>query len=89
MVLPHIYQFIASNKDMPLPLKLFEVQDIVLIDEKRGYFINAAKTLKKVPNNSFINQFSKIFLFDDAFNFLDTKCRNERHLGAIFYRFFD
>lgn len=48
---------------MPLPLKLFEVQDIVLIDEKRGYFINAAKTLKKVPNNSFINQFSKIFLF--------------------------
>lgn len=30
---------------MPLPLKLFEIQDIVLIDEKRGYFINAAKIL--------------------------------------------
>ncbi|KAL7076913.1 hypothetical protein ACQ4LE_004118 [Meloidogyne hapla] len=49
-LLPGILKTISNNKDMPLPLKLFEVQDVVFID-----------------NNQ------------------DTKCRNERHLAAIFY----
>ncbi|KAF7640229.1 Phenylalanine--tRNA ligase beta subunit [Meloidogyne graminicola] len=49
-LLPGILKTISNNKDMPLPLKLFEVQDVVFID-----------------------------------NTQDTKCRNERHLAAIFY----
>nr|CAD2186056.1 unnamed protein product [Meloidogyne enterolobii] len=49
-LLPGILKTISNNKDMPLPLKLFEVQDVVFIDNTR-----------------------------------DTKCRNERHLAAVFY----
>lgn len=49
-LLPGILKTITNNKDMPLPLRLFEVQDVVFIDESR-----------------------------------DTKCRNERHLAAVFY----
>ncbi|KAL3101176.1 hypothetical protein niasHS_001636 [Heterodera schachtii] len=49
-LLPGILKTIANNKDMALPLRLFEVQDVVFIDESK-----------------------------------DTKCRNERHLAAIFY----
>ncbi|CAK5045072.1 unnamed protein product [Meloidogyne enterolobii] len=49
-LLPGILKTISNNKDMPLPLKLFEVQDVVFIDNNK-----------------------------------DTKCRNERHLAAVFY----
>lgn len=37
-LIPGILKTIASNKKMPLPLKLFEISDIVLKDDKRGEF---------------------------------------------------
>jgi len=49
-LIPGLLKTAFSNMKMPLPLKLFEIQDVVYIDPSR-----------------------------------DTKCRNERHLAAIYY----
>lgn len=35
-LLPGLLKTIAANKKMPLPLKVFEVSDVVLKDEKAG-----------------------------------------------------
>uniref|UniRef100_A0A1I7V0Z4 phenylalanine--tRNA ligase n=1 Tax=Caenorhabditis tropicalis TaxID=1561998 RepID=A0A1I7V0Z4_9PELO len=35
-LLPGLLKTLASNRDMPLPLKLFELQDVILKDEKMG-----------------------------------------------------
>lgn len=35
-LLPGILKTLAHNKDMPLPLRLFEVGDVVHIDERSG-----------------------------------------------------
>ena len=35
-LLPGILKTIASNKNMPLPLKLFEISDVVLKDDSYG-----------------------------------------------------
>ena len=35
-LLPGILKTIASNRKMPLPLKLFEISDVILRDDKKG-----------------------------------------------------
>lgn len=35
-LLPGLLKTIAANKKMPLPLKLFEISDVVLKDESKG-----------------------------------------------------
>ena len=35
-LLPGLLKTIAANRKMPLPLKLFEISDVVLKDEARG-----------------------------------------------------
>lgn len=35
-LLPGILKTISKNKNMPLPLKLFEISDIVMCDPKKG-----------------------------------------------------
>ena len=35
-LLPGILKTVAANKKMPLPLKIFEISDVVLKDSKKG-----------------------------------------------------
>ena len=35
-LLPGLLKTLAHNRDMPLPLKLFEIQDVVLKDDTQG-----------------------------------------------------
>lgn len=35
-LLPGLFKTIAANKNMPLPIKLFEISDVVLCDDKTG-----------------------------------------------------
>lgn len=35
-LLPGILKTVASNKNMPLPMKLFEISDVVLKDSEKG-----------------------------------------------------
>lgn len=36
-LLPGLLKTIAANRKMPLPLKLFEISDVVLKDEAKGW----------------------------------------------------
>jgi len=36
-LLPGILKTLSHNRDLPLPLKLFEIQDVVFIDASRGW----------------------------------------------------
>lgn len=44
-LLPGILKTISKNKNMPLPLKLFEISDIVMCDPKKG------KVLENLSSN--------------------------------------
>lgn len=35
-MLPGLLKTVAANRKMPLPLKLFEISDVVLKDETKG-----------------------------------------------------
>ena len=35
-LLPGLLKTVAANKKMPLPLKMFEISDVVLKDEEKG-----------------------------------------------------
>lgn len=37
-LLPGLLKTLAANRKMPLPLKLFEISDVVLKDETKGVF---------------------------------------------------
>ena len=34
--MPGLLKTIAANKEMPLPMKIFEISDVVLKDSKKG-----------------------------------------------------
>ena len=38
-LLPGLLKTIAANKNMPLPMKMFEVSDVVLKDTEKGWFL--------------------------------------------------
>uniref|UniRef100_A0A8C5HPJ7 Phenylalanine--tRNA ligase beta subunit n=1 Tax=Gouania willdenowi TaxID=441366 RepID=A0A8C5HPJ7_GOUWI len=40
-LLPGLLKTIAANKKMPLPLKLFEISDVVLKDKSKGVYVGA------------------------------------------------
>ena len=35
-LLPGLLKTVSANKVMPLPMKIFEVSDVVLLDKKKG-----------------------------------------------------
>lgn len=37
--MPGLLKTVAANRKMPLPLKLFEISDVVLKDETKGDFL--------------------------------------------------
>jgi len=38
-LLPGLLKTVAANKKMPLPMKMFEVSDVVLKDSEKGWFL--------------------------------------------------
>ena len=38
-LIPGLLKTLASSRNMPLPLKLFEVSDVVINDKKTGIYI--------------------------------------------------
>lgn len=44
-LLPGILKTIAANKKMPLPLKIFEISDVILKDSEAGTVSNFKKKL--------------------------------------------
>lgn len=42
-LLPGLLKTVAANRKMPLPLKLFEISDVVLKDETKGSHIKKLK----------------------------------------------
>jgi phenylalanyl-tRNA synthetase beta chain len=40
-LVPGLLKTLAANKNMPLPLKLFEVSDVVLLDKEAGKSFNS------------------------------------------------
>lgn len=49
-LLPGILKTIASNRKMPLPLKLFEISDIIYKDNQKGVF--ALVVIGDINNNN-------------------------------------
>lgn len=42
-LLPGLLKTVAANRKMPLPLKLFEISDVVLKDESKGVYLRGSK----------------------------------------------
>lgn len=78
-LLPGILKTIASNKNMPLPLKLFEISDVVVKDDNYGIeFLNLS--------SSFLSSEILILFFPSpSIVNADVRARNERYLSAIYY----
>ena len=74
-LLPGLLKTIAANKKMPLPMKIFEISDVVLKDSKKGqssiWCISKLLTIKK-----------NLFAWS---NYADVGTRNCRRLCAVFY----
>lgn len=52
-LLPGLLKTLAANKKMPLPMKLFEISDVVLKDSKAGKQIIASLVVLGIINLSF------------------------------------
>ncbi|RDD39569.1 Phenylalanine--tRNA ligase beta subunit [Trichoplax sp. H2] len=76
-LLPGLLKTVASNRSMSLPLRLFEIADVVIKDDKTGnykYYGYCCCMFKK------INDSDSILMFVE-----DTGARNERRLCALYY----
>lgn len=54
--MPGLLKTVANNRNMPLPLRLFEIADVVLKDDAKGIYIGVTSTI-------FINNYNFSILF--------------------------
>lgn len=94
-LLPGILKTINKNKSMPLPLKLFEISDIVLCDSAKGqqmpaisteYFYTSSAVLYVNVSYQHFNKCFKNPTFIVFYWFVaDVGAKNERWLCAVNY----
>lgn len=53
-LLPGLLKTVNANKKMPLPLKLFEISDIVLLDSETGIYVIYILTSKQLLFNQLL-----------------------------------
>lgn len=76
-LLPGLLKTTQANRKLPLPLKLFEVSDIVL----KGKLFSSKPQLFSFNTRSAIT----ILIKKNSDSTTHTGCRNERHMSALIY----
>ncbi|KAH0624011.1 hypothetical protein JD844_007288 [Phrynosoma platyrhinos] len=80
-LLPGLLKTVAANRKMPLPLKLFEISDIVVKDSTKANTVRGCL----VQNPFFPGLQLDIQQLKEAHGVIDVGARNHRHLCAIYY----
>ena len=82
-LLPGLLKTVAANRKMPLPMKIFEVSDVVLKDDKKGVAL-AAPLCLATPSSTWLCKCVCIPLIF-GFTHADVGARNFRRVCAVHY----